>query len=130
MWHPAEMLLSNQLETRLCERQRVLLERRNITFFFLVKSKPVSHVASGNPNPIVHIDHHTDPPGGKQTENLTGVFQFFSDGMSISNCVCAEDEMERVLELQMLLAKPPRSKNDTRCSKFIPQILAFVSHSV
>ena len=96
MWHPAEMLLPNQLETRPRERQRVLLERRNITFLFLVKPKPVSDVASENRKPIVHIDHHTDPPGGKQTENIAGVFQFFADGMAISNCVHAEDEMERI----------------------------------
>src|SRR3954453_19753596 len=96
MWHPAEMLLSNQLETRLSKRQRVLLERRNITFFFLVKPKPVSHVASENRKPVIHIDHHTDPPRGKQTENVTGVFQFFTDGMAISNCFSAEDEMERI----------------------------------
>src|SRR5689334_447892 len=96
MWHPAKMLLSNQLETRLSERQRVLFQRRNITFFLLVKSKPVSHVASENRKPIVHVDHHTDPPGGKQTENVTGVFQLFADGMAIPDCVYAQDEMERI----------------------------------
>src|ERR1044071_313631 len=96
MWHPAEMLLSNQLKTRLSERQGVLLQRRNITFFFFVKSKPVSHVTSENRKPIVHIYHHTDPARGKQTENVTGVFELFADGMAISNCVYAEDEMERI----------------------------------
>ena|SRR4029077_5854374 len=99
MRNPAELFAAANLEASLLKRCCVLLERWQVALFFsyFPAMKFVPQLTAESRKAIVHVNHHADSPGCKQSENVARAVELLSGAMTVANSIYADDELEEIL---------------------------------